>query len=157
MPPRTRLLAIGAAASLLAVGVGCYFQAGFGTPPQQQESYSYTSTPPGSAPGGANVDPVAIGVVPSGAKLAAAGNGVLAFTAPEDGMVYLYNESDQQVNVSGRYLQGESVIVTPTTGGVNWRSEQRTATGSGGYTSPPGGHRIYFQPDHPTTAPTGGG
>jgi hypothetical protein len=54
-------------------------------------------------------------LVPASARLQMSGTGREVYTAPEDGMVYVYDKSTDHLLWSGQVLRGQTVIVDPKT------------------------------------------
>jgi hypothetical protein len=72
-------------------------------------------------------------LVPAEAQVVSSGQGQLSYSAPHDGMVYVYNSSSNKLLYAGPIKQGQSVIVDPASNRImlNGRVVMNKELGSG--------------------------
>jgi hypothetical protein len=72
-------------------------------------------------------------LVPAEAQVVTSGQGRLAYTAPHDGMVYVYNVDADKLLYSSPIKEGQSVVVDPTANRImlNGRVVMNKEFGSG--------------------------
>lgn len=80
--------------------------------------------------------------IPSSAQMMGSGNRIINFTAPSDGMTYIFDKSGQRLVWSGRVTKGQSIDVDPqrnqiTVGGSVMADRILNATSQ---------HVIFFDP-----------
>ena len=81
--------------------------------------------------------------VPSSATMAVQGNEKLAYTAPHDGTVYLYNVGNDQIIYSGAVHEGDEVVLDP-------KEDKLTVAGKTAFEKGidrGNTHRLYFDSD----------
>jgi hypothetical protein len=79
--------------------------------------------------------------MPAGAMMSASGNGQLAYTAPSDGTLWVYDVNNDHIDYTGAVLANQSVVLDPVSRQVtvDGRVVNDKGLDSGAQ------HRIYFQ------------
>jgi hypothetical protein len=83
--------------------------------------------------------------IPGAAIMGSEGSGRLAYTAPDDGTVYIYDVTEEQIAYSGRVRTGETITVNPDDDRitVDGRLVSEKELNEGNL------HRLYFMPESP--------
>jgi hypothetical protein len=79
--------------------------------------------------------------IPTGAMMSASGNAQISYTAPSDGMIWVYDVNNDRIDYSGMVLSNQSIVVDPVSRQitVDGRLVNEKALDGGAQ------HRIYFQ------------
>lgn len=80
--------------------------------------------------------------IPSGAQIVAEGSNRISYTAPRDGMIWIFNQGNSNMEYAGRVRRGDEMVLDPSRdaillNGVNVNDKPLTSLDQ---------KRIFFQP-----------